>query len=964
MIKLRDIKMKPKLIALFLMTGIIPLILLGLWGSKLSTDALMSKSYEQLEAVREIKKAYIEDFFIERKGDMSILAETVAVFIEKAFEKLAISQEIRKAHIRDYLETMMKELQLLRNDPCVTAAITEFHEIFEAAGEKTLTPEWNALAEKYDSRMRDIMKANGWHDIFLIHSDGCIVYTVAKESDLGINLPESELKHSGLGKAFQTVQSPGAEDIVIADFESYAPSDNKYAAFMIGKIRDARRKVKGYVAFQMSIEKINTIMQQHEGMEKTGEAYLVGRLDGKTTYRNNRVLKEGKIGEKKSNPEIEMALQGKSGQRIKIGCTGDLKLASYDPIEIRGLNWAIISTMKLEEAIAPKQGGEEDDFFAKYIRKYNYDDLFLIHPRGKVFYSVKHEADYQSNMISGKYADSVLGKLIRKVLQTKTFGIGDFEPYEPSNNKPAAFMAQPLLYNNETELIVVLQLSLKKINSIMQQREGMGKTGETYLVGSDKLMRSDSFLDPVNRTVNASFDNPSLGKVDTESVREAISGTTGKKIIKDYNGKDVLSAYTPLKLENLTWTLLAEIDENEVRQPIRDLMKYMLFMGAGIAIVVAVFAFFIAKGISTPLTRGVYFAKSVAEGNLNAKINVNQKDEIGILADALGGMILKLRNVVTEVKHAADNVASGSLGLSSSANEISSSSEEMSQGAAEQAASAEEASASMEQMSANIAQNADNARQTEKIALQSAQHGRESGDAVARTVVAMRDIAQKISVIEDIARQTDLLALNAAIEAARAGKYGKGFAVVASEVRKLAELTQRSAVEIAELSISSVEIAEKAGEMLARLVPDIEKTAELVQEISAASNEQSTGAEQINKAIQQLEQVIQQNTTVSEEMASASEAMASTSEELTSQAVQLRNTIGYFKLDDAEQITASETEPETDPERKLLSAKERQKLKDTNMEKTKTGAKVSTDFNEMSKSGKYDDDYDDEFEKY
>jgi len=203
----------------------------------------------------------------------------------------------------------------------------------------------------------------------------------------------------------------------------------------------------------------------------------------------------------------------------------------------------------------------------------------------------------------------------------------------------------------------------------------------------------------------------------------------------------------------------------------------------------------------------------------------------------------------------------------------------------------------MEQMASNIRQNADNAMQTEKIAMKSSEDAREGGQAVAETVSAMKDIAEKISIIEEIARQTDLLALNAAIEAARAGEHGKGFAVVASEVRKLAERSQTAAGEISKLSSASVEVAEKAGEMLAKLVPDIQKTAELVQEISAASNEQNAGAEQINKAIQQLDQVIQQN-------ASASEEMASTAEELAGQSEQLQNTIGYFKVDDIERKEA------------------------------------------------------------
>ena len=273
-------------------------------------------------------------------------------------------------------------------------------------------------------------------------------------------------------------------------------------------------------------------------------------------------------------------------------------------------------------------------------------------------------------------------------------------------------------------------------------------------------------------------------------------------------------------------------------------------------------------------------SQEIAGGNL--MIEVKERSDKDGLMRALKSMVEKLTEVVNDVKGAADNVASGS-------SQTSTTSQTMSQGATEQAASAEEVSSSMEEMVSNIKQNADNAQQTEKIALKSAQDAKEGGKAVMETVGAMKEIANKISIIEEIARQTNLLALNAAIEAARAGEHGKGFAVVATEVRKLAERSQVAAGEISKLSASSVEVAEKAGEMLARIVPDIQKTAELVQEISAASNEQNTGAEQINKAIQQLDQVIQEN-------AAATEQMASTSEELSSQAGQLQETISFFRI--------------------------------------------------------------------
>ncbi len=273
-------------------------------------------------------------------------------------------------------------------------------------------------------------------------------------------------------------------------------------------------------------------------------------------------------------------------------------------------------------------------------------------------------------------------------------------------------------------------------------------------------------------------------------------------------------------------------------------------------------------------------ADAIAQGDLTAEPKpLSDQDTLGL---ALKGMVEKLRIVVREALAASANVSTGSQQMAASADELSS-------GATEQAAAAEEASASMEEMASNVRQNADNAGQTHTIAQKSASDAEASGEAVIRAVAAMKTIAEKITIVQEIARQTDLLALNAAVEAARAGEHGRGFAVVASEVRKLAERSQTAAQEIGTLSGQTVSVAQQAGDMLTKLVPGIKKTAQLVEEITAACREQDVGADQVNQAIQQLDKVIQQN-------ASAAEEMSATSEELAAQAGKLQESIAFFSL--------------------------------------------------------------------
>jgi methyl-accepting chemotaxis protein len=575
---------------------------------------------------------------------------------------------------------------------------------------------------------------------------------------------------------------------------------------------------------------------------------------------------------------VKEALSGKTGSTDLTNAFGKFVLSSYAPVKVGDVTWALIAEIDMAEALCPKD--EHDRYlFDQFNTMMQYYDLFLINPTGYCFYTVAKEADYQTNLVNGKYSQSNLGKLTQHVLKSKKFGIVDFAPYAPSNDDPAAFIAKPVVVDDHVEMIVALQLPTEKINSIMNKRAGMGKTGETYLVGNDKLMRSDSFHDQDSRSMKASFANPSIGKVNTLASRKGLAGETDCKIIKNYLGSNVLSAFTPINILNTTtWVLISEIHYSEAFATVEALKATSIFILIVSAILIVVFALFVAKAFKEPIIKGVDFAKQMAKGDMTGNLGIDQKDEIGELAQSLNDMVSSLRSMFKDIATGVENLASSSTQLSSISQQISgrsedsahkstqvaSAAEEMSSNMTSVAAAVEEASTNVgtvataaEEMNVTISEISQQASKAKQKAEGAVQVSTETNERVKALGQVAKDVGSITETITEIAEQTNLLALNATIESARAGESGKGFAVVANEIKELARQTASATDEIRQQINNIQNTTASTVSEIDHIREEIQEVNDYVTSIAAAIEEQTTATREISESVSQASAGIQ-----------------------------------------------------------------------------------------------------------
>ena len=1078
---LEHMKLKHILGVSLTLVSLLPIIGLGIYSYFAIGNELNRQNFNQLESINGVKRNQIKDYFEKINHQVDFFSKNISTIdamnqFKERFSKLQFSVQRESVKLKQdvanfYGQQFAQQYKDQNGKAIETASIIPKSRSSLAAQYLYISDNPNPLGSKadlndpgdgssysqahatYHPMFKDYLEKFGYYDIFLVEpKQGYVVYSVFKELDYATSLKKGPYKDTNFAEVFnKALQSGKDSKPIIVDFQQYLPSYDASAAFIASPIYDGEI-LSGVLVFQMPVGKINDIMQVNEGMGESGESYLVGNdflMRSQSRFvEENTILKQAVKTE-----SVKLASSGESGSALINDYRGVPVLSAFAPINLSGLDWSIVSEIDESEAFASLYDIEWG-FLVAGIIAIIFVAIVVVLVVKRITYSIHVGVETAQRISQGDLSSDIaittrdeIGELLEslKVMQDKLRDriekekeMAEAEKMKADQEKrEAAEQAKKdavvaaanariktaldnvktnvMMADNDLNIIYInksadgmmkdAESELKKVitgfnasdllnanidsfhKDPSHQRRLLGNLSEIYEsdlelgnlqfkiianpVFTDEGERVGTVVEWENRTAEIAAEKERLVRAEEEALISAENGRIKnaldnvsssvmmadadlniiymnkavQKMMKDaesglktaipsFDADNLIgtnidgfhknpahqrslllglkSAYEgTIEVSGFTFTVVANPVFGEEGERIGTVVEWKnqtaeVAVENEISDIVSAAAagefserislndksgFFgrLAGGINEILETSEVglsdisrVVQALARGDLTETIDADYRGLFGQLKDDMNDTMERLSSVMVDVKSNSSSIATAS-------EQVSGTAESLSQGASEQAASVEETSASIEQMGASINQNSENSRTTDGIATESASAAKDGGESVLETVQAMKDIAEKISIIEDIAYQTNMLALNAAIEAARAGEHGKGFAVVAAEVRKLAERSQVAASEISDLTGDSVKVAEKAGGLLEKMVPDIAKTAELVQEITAASEEQAGGVGQITGAMQQLDQVTQQN-------AAASEELAATAQEMRTQSQSLLEIISFFRL--------------------------------------------------------------------
>ncbi|MCA9504218.1 MAG: methyl-accepting chemotaxis protein [Spirochaetaceae bacterium] len=546
-----------------------------------------------------------------------------------------------------------------------------------------------------------------------------------------------------------------------------------------------------------------------------------------------------------------------------------------------------------------------------YLERFGYYDIFLVDAEtGRVVYSVFKELDYATSLVDGPYAESNLAEVFRRTTAATAadaVAMVDFARYAPSYESPASFLASPIFDGGKRIGAAIFQVPLDRISEIMSTRAGLGETGEVFVVGPDRLLRSDSYVDPTRYSVAAAFAEPDARRIPEALVADALGGGRGTRIGRSIHDREVITAFAPARVGAFVWAVIADIGLGEALEPVAQLRsdsaraerQAALWTVAALvvlAIVVVLLARVLAGRVSGPILDAVGVLDRAADGDLRMRVAEDGVGELARMGAAMNRMLEGLNEVLVEVRGSAHEV-------SQTSEQFAVTSRDLSRNAERSSDSVQMIASTIEEISSQTEQSAGHAEEAMRLASEASELGEAGDERMKEMLEAMQaiddasvSISRIIKVIDEIAFQTNLLALNAAVEAARAGAHGKGFAVVAEEVRSLAERSAEAARETTELIEGATgrvargrQIAESTAESLSRIVESVSEASQLVSQIAAASREQADAIAQANTSLVQVDDVARDNASASTEMAAAARA-------LRERSARLEEALGRFRI--------------------------------------------------------------------
>ena len=671
--------MRGKLVFWFLLLSLIPLITVGVTSFFQAQQSLQSRAIDTVSAVRSNQRREIQDYLNRLQIEVGTLASVANTVRQEATGRLSTVRDERHAAVLRLFEVWQIDALDLSHDPDIVNGLGQLSAAVQAQGlvaVRSLYGGQAALNDAGDGSPYSVAHAplqsflslygrvHGYPDLLLIDTAGTVVYSVAKGDLFATTLSAGAMAQSSLGQIVAQLRTAAPETIAMADIALYG---EQTMLFLGVPVFDGETR-RGVLVFQLSIDAINTLMQNRTGLGRTGEVFLLGqdkrmRSDSYLDPERHSVLASFK-GTVEANgidtAASNDALAGNTASDLVVDYLGNSIIATYTPLVFGSLQWAVVAKQNLAEAFVPRMNESTSDFYREYAKEAGYPNLFLITATGEVFYSVEQGVELSTNLRTGEYKDTNLGQLVQRVLTSGQAGVADIAPYAGSNNLPKGFLAAPLLGSDgKAELAVAIELPQQELQAIVNDRTGLGATGEIILVGPDKLMRSDSYLDPKRRSVQASFAGGTIAEngVDTVAARDALAGKTSALTTNDYLGIPSVLTFAPIQFGDVRWALIAKQHQSEAFAGANDLLGLTLMIIGSSAIAVTILALWLASTLTTPLAKLTAAARALADGNLSTRATVIARDESGVLADAFNRMADTLRERISAEQKARTEAA-------------------------------------------------------------------------------------------------------------------------------------------------------------------------------------------------------------------------------------------------------------------------------------------------------------------